>query len=120
MRSFAKIKPSRMAKTLCPESCQSREFLTWQIYLLTLFAKIKFSRISKFTISRIKQKPTSPIISYGEHVCCNWPQISLNFQNMVQMYYLKVVTCTLTLYLMRYFKTGTKVLPVVHQTYRRL
>ena len=37
-----------MAKTLCPtdvgKSCQIREFLTWLICLLMLFAKIKLSR----------------------------------------------------------------------------
>ena len=46
MRSFSKIKPSRhtLSVTDVGKSCQSREFLTWQICLLTLFVKIKSSR----------------------------------------------------------------------------
>ena len=49
MRSFVKIKPSRngeitLSFTDIGISCLSREFLTSQICLLTLFAKIKFSR----------------------------------------------------------------------------
>ena len=44
MRSFAKIKPSRNSENSLSfadvgKSCQSREFLVWQICLLTLFAK---------------------------------------------------------------------------------
>ena len=50
MRSFVKIKSrSRngeipLSFTDAGKSCPSREFLTRQICLLTLFAKIKFSR----------------------------------------------------------------------------
>ena len=44
---FAKIKPSRngeitMLFTDVGKPCMSREFLKWQICLLTLFTKIKF------------------------------------------------------------------------------
>ena len=48
MRSFVKIKPSQNGKItlsftdICI-SCLGHEFLTWQICLLMLFAKIKFS-----------------------------------------------------------------------------
>ena len=57
MRSFLKIKPSRKCKitqslTDVPKLCPIHEFLTWQIYLLRLFVKIKFSRkLSEFTVS---------------------------------------------------------------------
>ena len=49
MRSFAKRKPPRndeitLSFTVIGKSCLSRENLTPQICLLTLFAKIKFSR----------------------------------------------------------------------------
>ena len=61
MRIFAKIKPSQNGEnnfsfTYVGKSCQNRDFFllgkysqnrdffTWQIYLLKLFAKIKFSR----------------------------------------------------------------------------
>ena len=48
-RSFAKMKPSRNSKITpsfidAGKSCPSREFLTLQICILKLFAKIKFSR----------------------------------------------------------------------------
>ena len=48
MRSFVKIKPSRNGEITLSfigggKSCLSREFLTSQICLLTLFVKIKFS-----------------------------------------------------------------------------
>ena len=51
MRSFVKIKPSRngvitLSFTNTVKSCSSREYFTSQICLLTLFAKIKFSRKS--------------------------------------------------------------------------
>ena len=49
MRSFVKIGPSRnneipLSFTDVGKSCHSREFSKSQICLLTLFAKIKFSR----------------------------------------------------------------------------
>ena len=49
MRSFVKIKSSRnreitLSITDIGKSCPFREFLTSQIRLLTLFAKIKFSQ----------------------------------------------------------------------------
>ena len=49
MQSFAKIKPSRNSKITLSftdkgKSCLSREVLTSQICLVTLLAKIKFSR----------------------------------------------------------------------------
>ena len=49
MRSFAKIKPLRNGEmtllfTDIGKSCLSPKFLTSEIYLLRLFAKIKFSR----------------------------------------------------------------------------
>ena len=49
MRSFVKIKSSRngeitLSFTDLGKSYHSREFLTSQICLVTLFAKIKFSR----------------------------------------------------------------------------
>ena len=49
MRSFVKIKSSRNGEitqsfTDAGKSCPSREFLVSQIYLLTVFAKMKFSR----------------------------------------------------------------------------
>ena len=49
MRSFVKIKSLRnveitLSFTDAGKSCPSGEFLVSQIYLLTLFAKIKFSR----------------------------------------------------------------------------
>ena len=49
MRSFAKIKPPRNSENALSLSVEgklyrSREFFTWQICLLTLLAKIKFSR----------------------------------------------------------------------------
>ena len=50
MRSFVKTKSSRIAKfstlsiTDIGKSCPSREILTSQVCLLTLFAKIRFSR----------------------------------------------------------------------------
>ena len=49
MRSFAKIKASRNGESSLSftdegKSCQTRKFLTSLICLLTLFAKIKFSR----------------------------------------------------------------------------
>ena len=49
MRSFVKIKPSRNAEntlafTDIGKSCVSSDFLTSQIGLLKLFAKVKFSR----------------------------------------------------------------------------
>ena len=49
MRSFVKIKSSpngaiTLSITDIGKSCPSREFLVSQICLLTLFAKIKFSR----------------------------------------------------------------------------
>ena len=49
MRSFVKIESSRngeitMSFTDVGKSCPSREFLTSQMCLLMLFAKIKFSR----------------------------------------------------------------------------
>ena len=58
MRSFAIIKLSqnREKSVSCPDvfkSCQSREFPMWQICLLTLFAKIKFSR--NFRVYSISQ-----------------------------------------------------------------
>ena len=59
LRSFAKIKSSRNGKitlsfTDAGKSCPSCEFLMWQICLLTLFAKIKFSRIiSQFTVLQL-------------------------------------------------------------------
>ena len=52
MGSFAKIKPlqkgeNSLSFTVVGIACQSREFFTWQICLLTLFAKI-----SEFTVCR--------------------------------------------------------------------
>ena len=49
MRSFVKIKLSQYGEiflsfTDIGKSCPGREILTWQICLLTLFAKLKFSR----------------------------------------------------------------------------
>ena len=49
-RNFVKMKPSRngentLSFTDIGKSCPSRILLTSQIYLLTLFTKIKFSRI---------------------------------------------------------------------------
>ena len=49
MRSFAKIKSSRNGEVTLSftdegKSCPNRDILTLQICLLTLFAKIKFSR----------------------------------------------------------------------------
>ena len=49
MRSFVKIKPSRngnitLSCTNVGKSCPRSEFLTLQICLLTIFAKLKFSR----------------------------------------------------------------------------
>ena len=49
MRSFVKLKPSRNGKitlsfTEIGISCPKREFLTSQICVLMLFAKIKFAR----------------------------------------------------------------------------
>ena len=49
MRMFVKIKFSTNSEitlsfTDAGKSCPCRECLTWQICLLTLFAKIKFSR----------------------------------------------------------------------------
>ena len=49
MRSFVKIKSSRIGEitlsfTDISKSCPCHEFLTSQICVLTLFAKIKFSR----------------------------------------------------------------------------
>ena len=49
MQSFVKIRPSRngeitLSFTNIGKSCLSCEFLTSYIYLLRLFAKIKFSR----------------------------------------------------------------------------
>ena len=49
MRSFEKINTSRndeiaLSFTDLGKSCPSREFLTSQICILTIFAKIKFSR----------------------------------------------------------------------------
>ena len=49
MRSFVKIKPSQNGEITLSfigggKSCVSRELLTSQICLLTLFAKIRFSR----------------------------------------------------------------------------
>ena len=57
MRSFMKIRSSRNGEitlTFTDEgkSCHSRDFLTSQICLLTLFAKMKFSEanILEFTV----------------------------------------------------------------------
>ena len=56
MRSFVKIKPSQngginLSFTDVGKSCQNREFLTWQICFLTLFAKNKIlAKISEFTV----------------------------------------------------------------------
>ena len=49
MRSFVKIQPSRIGYitlwfTYIGKSCHDRDFFTLQMCLLTLFAKIKFSR----------------------------------------------------------------------------
>ena len=49
MQSFAKIKPLRnddcaLSFSDIGKSYQIREFLKWKICILTLFAKIKFSR----------------------------------------------------------------------------
>ena len=49
LRSFVKIIPLQNGKislmiTDVDKSCPSCEFLTWQICLLTVFAKIKFSQ----------------------------------------------------------------------------
>ena len=49
MRNFMNLKSSRngeitLSFTDAGKSCPSREFLIWQICLLTLFSKIKFSR----------------------------------------------------------------------------
>ena len=49
MRSFVKMKSSRnreitLSITDIGKSCHSREFLTSYVYLLTLFAKMKFSQ----------------------------------------------------------------------------
>ena len=48
-RSFVKVKPSwncgiALSFTDVGKSCHSRDFLTWPICLLTLLAKVKFSR----------------------------------------------------------------------------
>ena len=59
MRRFVKIKSSRTGEITLSvtdegKSCNSREFLGSQICLLTLFAKIKFSRIFyEFTVQCI-------------------------------------------------------------------
>ena len=56
MRSFVKIKLSRNGKstlsfTVICKSCASHEFLTWQICLLTIFAKNKIlAKISELTV----------------------------------------------------------------------
>ena len=60
MRSFVKIKSSRNGEITLPftdngKLCPSREFLTPQICLLTLFAKIKFSRKYPEIISSFHQ-----------------------------------------------------------------
>ena len=54
MRSYVKMKPSQNGEnspsfTNVGKSYPSRAFLTWQIYLLTLFA-IFFAIISDFTV----------------------------------------------------------------------
>ena len=61
MRSFVKIKSSRngeitLSFTDKNKSCPSREFLTSQICLLTLFTKIKFSRKFPFYNTCTKTK----------------------------------------------------------------
>ena len=55
MRSLVKIKPwlnseNSLSFTDEGKSCQSREFLTWQICLLTLFVKDKI--LAKFSVCR--------------------------------------------------------------------
>ena len=60
-KTFAKINPHEMAKPLSftdvGKSCPTREFLTSQICILMLFAKIEFSR--KF---RIFIRPTPGLL----------------------------------------------------------
>ena len=57
------MKPSKSGENFLSftdvgKSCQSRDFFTWQICLLTLFVKIKFSR--KF-----------PNLQYGNDLAIN-------------------------------------------------
>ena len=52
MRSFMKLEPSRnsintLSFTEVGKSCNSREFLVWQICHLTQFAKITLAKISR-------------------------------------------------------------------------
>ena len=56
MQSFVKIKSSRngeitLSLTDIEKSCPSREYLAWQKCLFTLFVKIKFAKISGFTVN---------------------------------------------------------------------
>ena len=106
MRSFVKIKSSRNGEIILPftdicKSCHSRDFFTSQICLLTLFAKIKFSR--KFlilqyfctfsvTVSSVTAKKNKKNFSHAEYfnvlhysifilLTCSIPVISMYFRN---------------------------------------
>ena len=76
MRSFANIKPSQkfaiaLSFTNVGKSCETRDFFTWQMCLLTLFGKLKFSQ--KFPKGEVQICPRMDFdnILYVEYLCYN-------------------------------------------------
>ena len=75
MRSFVKIKPSQNGEIILSftdmgNPCRSRELLTSQICLLTLFAKIKFSQ--KFPNLQIQTKTQTSGMALYVSIRIHW------------------------------------------------
>ena len=82
MGSFVKNNPPKI--TGIGKRCPSCEFLTSQVYLLTLFAKIKFSdKISGYTVLPGYMMKRG----WGQDVFTPWNQIRYNF---IETFFFKV------------------------------
>ena len=71
MRSSVKINPHKMAKPICRllkkvNHLKNREFLTWQICLLTQFTNLKFSR--KFSNLQYSHETKSGFLRIRPHI----------------------------------------------------
>ena len=78
LQSFVKIKPLRSGQITLPftdvgKPCPNREFKTWQICLLTISAKIKFSRkysILQYEADELKNGDFFLLFIQRKILCC--------------------------------------------------